>query len=83
MDIGERIREARKALDISQAELARRVRRPGAEKPVDASTIKRWELGYTSLDAAYLAPLASALGCSTDWLITGEGAGPAITGDAA
>ncbi len=60
-----RIREARRALGLTQDELARRV-------GVSRSAIAQWETDRTGQVRANLARVASVLGVSIGYLITGE-----------
>ena len=67
MSSGERIKEAREDLRISQPELAKRVR-------VTKSAVSQWENGSTKeLKAEHLVAVAKALNVSPDWLATGRG----------
>lgn len=63
-----RIRRARKAIGLSQVELARRV-------GVSQSTASNWEVEGTDLGVSHLRPLAAALGMSLEELA------PALTRD--
>ncbi len=66
MSVGERIRRRREALNLSQAEVARRV---GATP----QAISLWELGERRIRAEFLTRLAQALECSPhDLLPEGE-----------
>ena len=67
MSSGERIKEAREDLHISQPELAKRAR-------VTKSAVSQWENGSTrELKAGHLLAVAKALNVSPDWLVTGRG----------
>lgn len=66
MSIGSRIREARMALGISQAELA-------ARAGTSASRVCNWENCRTEPMPTSLAPIAKALGVTMDWLCGVEG----------
>ena len=67
MSSGERIKEAREDLHISQSELAKRAR-------VTKSAVSQWENGSTrELKAGHLLAVAKALNVSPDWLVTGRG----------
>ena len=59
--ISEKILQRRKALDLTQEELAGRI-------GVSAQAISNWERGASLPDAALIPPLAEALGVSTDEL---------------
>ena len=65
MTIGERIRERRLALSLSQARLA-------AELGIDQSTVAKWETGPNSPRPKTLRDLAERLHVSVSWLISGE-----------
>lgn len=60
-----RIREARRALGLTQDELARRV-------GVSRSAIAQWETDRTGQVRANLARVAAVLGVSISYLMTGE-----------
>lgn len=70
MTIGERVRAARKAAHLSQNDLAGRI---GATSTI----VSRWERGTATPGTEFCVALAEAFGCSLDWLIKGEGDGPA------
>lgn len=61
-----RIKEARKALGWSQADLARRMF-------VTQPSVAAWELGRKAPHTKNLARLAMLLGVSFEWLTTGRG----------
>lgn len=64
----QRLKEAREALKISQADFARRV---GVRQP----TVYEWEEGTTkSLKGPNLLKVATALETTPEWLLTGKGA---------
>ncbi len=63
--VATRIREARRALGLTQDELARRV-------GVSRSAIAQWETDRTGQVRANLARVAAVLGVSIGYLITGE-----------
>jgi transcriptional regulator with XRE-family HTH domain len=63
--VATRIREARRALGLTQDELARRI-------GVSRSAIAQWETDRTGQVRANLARVASVLGVSIGYLITGE-----------
>jgi transcriptional regulator with XRE-family HTH domain len=67
---GERIRERRKALFMTQAELAERIN-------TDANTISRWERGEMKPGVDYLSKIALALDTSITHLI-GQAPNPEI-----
>jgi transcriptional regulator with XRE-family HTH domain len=66
VDIGERIREARKLAGVRVAELATAL---GVVK----FTVYRWEVGYHRASIDSLNEIADYLRVSRAWLITGEG----------
>lgn len=70
--IGRRIAEAREAVGMSQEDLAERV-------GVRSATISRYERGAFQPRLDKLAPLASALGTSADWLFRGVEPGASTT----
>jgi transcriptional regulator with XRE-family HTH domain len=63
--IGTRIKSVRTARDITQTQLA-------ADLGVRERTIARWEAGSNEPDTRYLVALTEQLGCSLEWLMTGE-----------
>ncbi len=65
MTIGERIRQRRHSLDLSQARLA-------VALGIDQSTVAKWERGPNSPRHGTLQRLAECLGVSAAWLIGGE-----------
>lgn len=62
MKIGDRIRERRKILGLTQKELARKVK-------VSSQVVSNWERGYTDPDHDDIARLAEALETSSDYLL--------------
>ena len=67
MSCGQRIKEAREDLRISQPELAKRAR-------VTKSAVSQWENGsIKELKADHLLAAAKTLNVSPDWLVTGRG----------
>ena len=83
--LADRIRAARRAAQMSQAELAEGLN-------VAASAVAQWESAHGTTPRIEKIPaLASAMGVSVDWLMTGRGdkrrprafdeATPAITAD--
>ncbi len=64
MTLGQRIARYRKALGLSQEELADRV-------GVSRQAVSKWELDETQPDADNIVRLAQALGASTDELLLG------------
>lgn len=70
MEIGKRIKLAREACDLSQAELAHHI---GWEHQ---SRISAYERGEREPKSADLKKMSVVLGCSTAWLATGEGPSP-------
>jgi transcriptional regulator with XRE-family HTH domain len=63
--VAARIREARRALALTQDELARRV-------GVSRSAVAQWETDRTGQVRANLARVAAVLGVSIGYLITGD-----------
>ncbi|SMB98015.1 Helix-turn-helix [Thermanaeromonas toyohensis ToBE] len=63
--LGERLRKAREAKGLTQAQL-------GALLNVSDATINRYEKGQRSPDPEMLVKLAEALNVSTDYLLTGK-----------
>lgn len=64
-NIANRIAEARKALEINQSELARIL-------SVTPQAVQSWESGKARPRGARLQNLASVLGRSVEWLVTGQ-----------
>ncbi|WP_272674560.1 MULTISPECIES: LexA family protein [unclassified Providencia] len=64
-NIGDRIKLRRKEMKLRQAELGKKV-------GVSGSAISQWESGITSPDGGNLIALASSLGCSPEYLVTGK-----------
>ena len=65
--IGERIRQKRKELKLTQKELARRM------KEVSHVAISQWESNTTKPNAENLYELSILFGCDLSWLLKGEG----------
>jgi len=63
-EMGKRIQQRRKALRLSQEELAERAE-------MSKQTVSRAENAQRELGAGNLAKIAQALGVSTDYLLTG------------
>jgi transcriptional regulator with XRE-family HTH domain len=74
--VANRIREARRALGLTQDELARRV-------GVSRSAIAQWETDRTGQVRANLARVAAVLGVSSSYLLTGETEVGAISAESA
>jgi transcriptional regulator with XRE-family HTH domain len=74
MSIGERIRRARKAAGLLQADLA-------AVCGVRELAISHWEKGRTVPRADAAAKIADRCGVDAGWLVTGAGEGPALDDD--
>lgn len=71
--LAERLRQARKAAQLTQAQLA-------AQVGTDQMTISRWERGQTqNPSSADLHAAAKALGVSVRWLLTGSDEEPEAT----
>ena len=62
MPTGERIKELRTRLGMSQTALGERVE-------TDSTTVSRWETSKSTPSKKYIGKLASALGTSTDYLM--------------
>lgn len=62
--IGERIKECRKALKLTQAQVARKLN-------VSYVAVSQWERDDTTPSGKNLYNLANALGCTTTWLLYG------------
>lgn len=72
-----RIQEARKAAGFaSKSAFARALKIEGVSDAAMQVNVSRWESNVEPNSTA-LAELARALGCSIDWLVTGEGQAPA------
>jgi transcriptional regulator with XRE-family HTH domain len=65
LDLGERLKAARNAAEITQPQLAERL-------ALTRSSIANAEAGRQRLDAEALASAAAACRCDLTWLITGE-----------
>ncbi|HFW3714901.1 TPA: XRE family transcriptional regulator [Salmonella enterica subsp. enterica serovar 6,7:y:-] len=63
--INERIREARRNLNVTQDVLAKRI-------GITKATISQWESGTTTPNGKNLINLAEALNVSAGWLLTGK-----------
>lgn len=61
-DLGNRIRERRKKLDLKQDDIARALQ-------ISPQAVSKWERGENAPDLAILGPLARLLGVSVDWLL--------------
>ncbi|MCL6615136.1 MAG: helix-turn-helix domain-containing protein, partial [Firmicutes bacterium] len=72
---GSRLKEARRARNLTQAELGRLV-------GVGKSAISQYEHGLRLPETAVLARLAEALGVSADWLLGIEDRRGTIAGEA-
>ncbi len=64
---GKRVREARKRLKLSQADLAARLQTDGVN--IERDSVSRIELGTRFVADYELAALSRALGVTTDYLI--------------
>ncbi len=69
-ELGQRIVEAREALGLSTAQLARRL-------AVRTATLSGWEAGRAEPRANKLMMIAGVLNVSLSWLLTGRGESPA------
>lgn len=65
--IGERIRQKRRELKLTQKELARRM------KEISHVAISQWESNTTKPNAENLYELSILFGCDLSWLLRGEG----------
>lgn len=74
MTIGDRIRDQRKALGLTQVQLADQVRAVVTERNIDArvsqSDVSCWERGTTP-STPVIVPIADVLGVSVRWLLEG------------
>lgn len=61
MNVGDRIRERREKIGLTQTELARRL-------GIDKGTVWRWEAGRTSPQRGQLQRVAAMLGVTPAWL---------------
>ncbi|WP_272671311.1 LexA family protein [Providencia sp. PROV138] len=64
-NIGDRIKLRRKELKLKQADLAKKI-------GVTGSAISQWESGVTEPDGGNLIALASSLGCTPEYLLSGK-----------
>lgn len=62
MEVGNRIKQLRKNLHLTQKQLADKIN-------VSSQVISNWERGYTEIGQEDLRGLARALDCSTDYLL--------------
>lgn len=62
MNFGKRLKEVRKSIHLTQAELAERMM-------VSVQTISKWECHHAMPDIGQIVPLAAILGVTTDWLL--------------
>lgn len=67
--IGERIRERRKIMGITQAALAEAF-------GINRVSVTQWELGTTSPEVDKIVKLAQLLDCDPEWLLSGNGSAP-------
>lgn len=65
MKIGERIKERRKNLGLTQKQVAK-------EAAITASAVTQWELGSTKPSGENLYALCHVLKCQPDWLLYGK-----------
>lgn len=65
MDVGDRIRERRTALEMTQLDLAQQLE-------TDSMSVSRWERNAAFPRADTLVKIADALRVDVRWLITGE-----------
>ncbi|HHR5857963.1 TPA: LexA family protein [Providencia alcalifaciens] len=64
-NIGDRIKLRRKELKLKQSDLAKKI-------GVTGSAISQWESGVTEPDGGNLIALASSLGCTPEYLLSGK-----------
>jgi len=64
--VGQRIRAARRARELNQEELSRRL-------GIHRNSLVRYERGERGIDVELLVRIARELGVSLHWLVTGEG----------
>ena len=69
--LGQRIAQAREGMDLTTAQLARRM---GVRTP----TLTNWEADVSEPRANRLMMLAGMLNVSLTWLVTGRGEGPLV-----
>ena len=65
MTVGQRIREARKAANLTQESL-------GAAVGVTDSAVAQWESDKTTIRGPHLVAVSTAVGRSCHWLVTGK-----------
>lgn len=82
MSIGARIKARREELQLTQQGLAERVS-AARGKATHQADVSNWEAGRSVPSTGILAPLASALEESADWLLTGKRPAPIASEDAA
>lgn len=71
VEVGARIRAARKHAQLTQIELSEKLR-------IEQSTLSKLELGKSDPRSSAIATIAEACGVTTDWLLFGRGDGPAL-----
>lgn len=62
MNFGQRLKEGRKHIHLTQADLAEKMM-------VSVQTISKWECSHAMPDIEQIVPLAAILGVTTDWLL--------------
>lgn len=72
MSVGDRIRQRRTALGLTQLELASRL-------DLDSMSVSRWERGVVVPRPETVVRIADALGVEVRWLITGDDVAPTGT----
>jgi HTH-type transcriptional regulator, cell division transcriptional repressor len=72
--IGERVRRARRAAELTQDDLADKLK-------VKARTVQRWENAETTRHLRDLGTIARALGVTTDYLLGVDGSGDGRVAD--
>jgi transcriptional regulator with XRE-family HTH domain len=69
---GARIEESRKALGLTQVQLAEKLAEVFPAAKIDQPKISSWERGVARPTVDQLFPLARFLGTTTDWLLSGQ-----------
>lgn len=76
MTIGQRIRAARKAVSLAQVDIAQACE-------VRELAVSHWERDLTMPRADAIVRIAERCNVDAGWLLTGQGDGPAVSGEAA
>lgn len=72
--INDRISSQRHKLGLSQEDLAKRI-------GITRVSVSKWESGLNQPKGRYLSEIASALGVSVEWLLTGKDVAPSVAAD--